>query len=72
MISVQCGKLLAIVPGKGIPGVAVVVTHSQPVEVVLRLDTKAGVFCVGLASGPVFQSDQQLVIVLVGQPVDVL
>lgn len=72
MVPVQCGKLLAVVPGKGVSGIAMVATHSQPVEVGLRFDTEAGVLCIGLVSGPVFQGHQQLVVALVGQPVDVL
>lgn len=72
MVSVQCGELLAVVPGERVSGTAVVAAHSQPVEVSLRLDTEAGVLRKGLASGPVFQSHQQLVGALVGQPVDVL
>lgn len=72
MVSVQCGKLLAVVPGKRVSGIAIVATHSQPVEFCLWLDTEAGVLCEGLASSPVFQGDQQLVVALVGQPVDVL
>lgn len=72
MVSVQCGKLLAVVPGEGVSSVAMVLTHSQSVEVGFRLDAEAGVLCEGLASGPVFQGHQQLVVALVGQPVDVL
>lgn len=72
MVSVQCGKLLAIVPGKRVSSVAMVSAHPQPIEVGLRLDAEAGILCKGLASSPVFQGHQQLVDALVSQPVDVL
>lgn len=72
VVSVQCGKLLAVVPGKRVSSAAMVSTDSQLVEVGLRLNTEAGIFCKGLASSPVFQGHQQLVGALVCQPVDVL
>lgn len=72
MVFVQCGKLLAVVPGKRVSSIAMVSAHSQPVGVGLGLNTETGVLCIGLVSGPVFQAYQQLVGPLVGQPVDVL
>ncbi len=72
MVSVQCGKLLAVMPGKRVSSVAMVSAQSQPIKVGLRLNTEAGVLCEGLASSPIFQGHQQLVVTLVGQPVDVL
>lgn len=72
MISVQCGKLLAIVPGKRVSSISMVPANLKPIEFSLRFDTEAGVLCESLASGPVFQGHQQLVVGLLSQPVDVL
>lgn len=72
MVPVQCGKLLAVVPGKRVSSIAMVSAHSKPVEVLLRFDTEAGILCKGLAPCPVFKGHQEFVVALVGQPVDVL
>lgn len=71
MVSVQCGELLAVMPGKGVPSIAVVPTHPQSVGVRLSFNAETSVLCKGLASSPVFQGHQQLVGALVCQPVDV-
>ncbi len=72
VISVQGGELFPVVPGERIPSVSTVTAHPQPVEIRLRLQTEAGVFCKRLPARPVLQRHQQLIVVLVGQPVDVL
>lgn len=72
MVSVQSCKLFAVVPRQGVPGVAVVTSHPQLVEVRLGLQSEASVLCKHLPARPVLQRDQQLVVSLVRQPVDVL
>lgn len=72
MVSVQRSELFAVVPGEGVSGVAMVAAHPEFVEVCLRLQPEAGVLCKHLPTRPVLQSHQQLVVPLVGQPVDVL
>lgn len=72
MVSVQCCELFAVVPGEGVPGVAMITSHPQLVEVGLGLHPEAGVLCKHLPARPVLQRDQQFVVCLVGQPVDVL
>ena len=72
MVPVQRGELLAVVPGEGVTGVPVVTSHPELVEVGLGLQPEAGVLGEHLLPGPVLQRDQQLIVGLVGQPVDVL
>lgn len=72
MVSVQRRELFAIVPRKGVAGIAVVTPHPQLVEVSLGLQSEASVLCKHLSAGPVLQRDEQLVVSLIGQPVDVL
>lgn len=72
MVSVQCCKLFAIVPCKGVSGIAMVTADPQLVEVGLGLQSEAGILCKHLPAGPVLQRDEQFVVSLVGQPVDVL
>lgn len=72
MVSVQCGELFAIVPGERVPGVAMITTHSELVEVGLVLHSKAGVLGKHLPPRPVLQCDEQFIVPLVRQPVDVL
>lgn len=72
MVSVQCCKLFAIVPCKGVSGVAMVTPDPQLVEVGLGLQSEASILCKHLPAGPVLQRDEQFVVSLVGQPVDVL
>lgn len=72
VVSVQRRELFAIMPRKGVSGVAMVTPHPQLVEIGLRLQSEASVLCKDLSAGPVLQRDEQLVVSLVGQPVDVL
>ena len=72
VVSVQRGELFSVVPGEGVSSVAVVAAYPELVEVCLGLQSEAGVLCKHLPSWPVLQGYQQLVVVLIGQPVDVL
>lgn len=72
MVSVQCCKLFAVVPGEGVSSIAMVATHPELVEVGFRLNSETGIFCKNLSARPVLQCDQQFVVRLVRQPVDVL
>lgn len=72
VVSVQGGELLAVVPGEGVPSVAVVAPQPQLVVLALRLQAEAGIFCKDLAARPVLHGHQQFVVALVRQPVNVL
>lgn len=72
VVSVQGGKLLAVVPGEGVASVAMVAPQPQLVILALRLQAEAGIFCKDLAARPVLHGHQQFVVALVRQPVNVL
>lgn len=64
--------MLAIVPGEGVPSVAMVASQPQFIILALRLQAEAGILCKDLAARPILHGHQQFVVALVRQPVNVL
>lgn len=53
-ISVQCGELFPIMPHHGIPRISLVSAQTQSIELTLRFQAKATIFCVDFFITPVF------------------
>lgn len=63
-VSIQSGKLFAIVAAEGIPSVALVGAQPQAISLALRLQVEAAVLSVNLLVHPVLHLHEQLVVSL--------